>query len=97
MKRNESNDNKGAIWTGIEDENLLIELDENKTINEIAKMHGRSDRAIKARINRIARQEIDAGESIDIVMNMVKMTKDEIQDIIYRHGKYLQTHKGTHK
>lgn len=91
-------DNKGKKWTDLEEDNLLTELSENKTINEIAKKHGRTTGGIATRISQIVYKEINAGESIDNVMNMVKMTKDEIQDIIDRRGKYiLQTHKGTHK
>jgi hypothetical protein len=91
-------DNKGKKWTDLEEDNLLTELSENNTINEIAKKHGRTTGGIATRISQIVYKEINAGESIDNVMNMVKMTKDEIQDIIDRRGKYiLQTHKGTHK
>lgn len=58
----------GAPWSKYEEETLLKEIAEGKTHSEIAKLHGRKDGGIAARLKKLA-----------IEMRVKKMSYDEIK------------------
>lgn len=50
-------DNRGAPWSSDEDNQLLVEFSENKSINEISTLHGRTGGAIHSRLVRLGKIE----------------------------------------
>jgi hypothetical protein len=79
--------NKFQPWSEIEDEILLEELSDNKSINEIAHNHKRTYGAINMRIGRIAYQLVLDNENIDIVMKKTKLTPKQLYATINKYSK----------
>jgi hypothetical protein len=79
--------NKFQPWSEIEDEILLEELSDNKSINEIAHNHKRTYGAINMRIGRIAYQLVLDNENIDIVMKKTRLSQTQLYSDIKKYSK----------
>jgi hypothetical protein len=74
-------------WSEIEDENLLKELDENISINQIARNHKRSIGAINMRIGRIAYQLALDSVDVDTIMEKTHLNPKQLYASIKKHSR----------
>lgn len=71
-------------WSDIEEKLLVELLKQNKTIKEIAKEHGRTEGAIKARQQLIAMELYNNNNTIEEIMNITKLSEKEINNYILK-------------
>ena len=83
---------KGVKWTEIEQNELLQELQNNLTVEEIAYRHKRTIGAINMRRNQIAAKMYSNNTTIDIIKNITKLKDYQINYIIkIKENKILDT------
>ncbi len=66
-------ENAGKYWTEEEEKKLMLEVQNNNSLEEIASNHKRTIRAITARVNHISRKMYEQGtppEEIASIMNL---------------------------
>jgi hypothetical protein len=74
-------------WSEIEDDILLQELEENKSINEIAKNHKRTVGAINMRIGIIAYQLALDNVDVNAIMGNTRLNPSQLYSSINKHLK----------
>jgi hypothetical protein len=74
-------------WSEIEDDILLQELEENKSINEIAKNHKRTVGAINMRIGTIAYQLALDNVDVNTIMGNTRLKPTQLYSSINKHPK----------
>ena len=73
-------------WSEIEDENLLQELEENISINNIAINHKRTPNAITMRIGRIAYQLVLDNIDVETILEKTKLSPEQLYTYIKRYS-----------
>ena len=85
FKKNNPNEecpeNLGLKWSINEENELIDSLREEKTIEEIARIHKRTIGGIKSRINIIVYKLLINGKSVEYINKNMNITKEEIEDI----------------
>lgn len=80
----QENSRVGLKWT-IEEEKLLLEnIKNNKTIDEISTIHKRNKGGIRSRLLYIAYNKLNDGISMNDIIEITKLSEDEINDYITR-------------
>jgi hypothetical protein len=75
--------NIGKIWTSQEELELLDELSDKKPLNEIAKSHGRSFKAIQMRIEYMIRKHYNEQKyPLSHLCSLYNKDEDEIKTIL---------------
>lgn len=77
--------NHYKIWNNDEEQLLLRNIQNNLSIDEIAKLHERTKGAIKARLKKIAINLYNKNESIDKIQIITGLSKSDILDTIKRN------------
>lgn len=81
--------NIGNIWTKDEEMQLYEEIADNKTIQEISKIHGRTVKAIEMRIDFIIRKKHEENYTINSLSKLFNKTEQEIKSILQKEPKKL--------
>jgi hypothetical protein len=74
--------NTGAYWTKQEELQLMDELSDQRTMDDIAKIHGRTPKAIEMRIESLIRKQHKDNYTISSLVNLYHKTESEIHRII---------------
>uniref|UniRef100_A0A6C0K050 Uncharacterized protein n=1 Tax=viral metagenome TaxID=1070528 RepID=A0A6C0K050_9ZZZZ len=74
--------NTGTYWTKQEELQLMDELSDQKSMDEIAKTHGRTPKAIEMRLESLIRKQHKDNYTISSLVNLYHKTESEIQKII---------------
>lgn len=74
--------NRGNIWTPQEEKQLMDEIKNRETMDEIAKRHGRSQKAITMRIENMIRKDSQNNVPLKDIMKTYHKTEEEVQQII---------------
>jgi hypothetical protein len=74
----------GNKWTKKEESQLLSEINKNIDYDNIAKIHNRNVNGIAARVRHIAYEMYKNNISIDEIMRITKLSKDQVDDVIKR-------------
>jgi hypothetical protein len=74
--------NTGTYWTKQEELQLMDELSDQKSMDEIAKTHGRTPKAIEMRLESLIRKQYKDNYTISSLVNLYHKTESEIQKII---------------
>ena len=86
--------NTGKKWSGDEINNLLNEIKEKKEIKDIAALHKRTVGSIQSRLRVIAASKfIDESKSIPEIIEITKLSKEEIIDAISKREYYDEQKK----
>ena len=76
----------GVYWSDEEETRLLQLLHEEKTHEEIGRILERTSGAITARIKHIAREMYDKGISNLDIMNITKLSNEDVIEVIEKHN-----------
>ena len=79
-------ENQGNRWSAEEEAKLLEELAADKSIDDIADEHKRTEGGIRSRITQIACNRIEAGESMELVIQATKMTEKQILESVNKRA-----------
>jgi hypothetical protein len=74
--------NCGTKWTPLEEQQLLNEIEQAKSINDIANLHQRTNGAISSRLRLIAYNFYQTGLSIDEIIQKTKLDRLDVLDAI---------------
>jgi len=81
-KENDCINNFGAFWTKHEESQLLQELKEKKTFNEIAEIHKRGTGGIRARVNKIIKLYFEKGHTVDKIASLLCLDESYVNKVI---------------
>lgn len=76
-------------WNDFEENTLIKEMKEGKSLASIAKSHGREESAIKKRLVVMLGKMLKEGFSFESALKAVKVTKEEFADFLIT-GKFKQ-------
>ncbi len=76
-------------WTKDEEKQLIKELKENKSYEELTKIHNRSVSALMMRYNKIIYDNIEAGKSKSSLAKLMNTTIDKITQSYYEHKAFI--------
>ncbi len=82
---------RGVKWSDPEEAILLRLIEENLSLAEISKLHGRSIRSIKNRLIIIARTMIANGSTLITAMSITGLTSTEIEPTNKRKRSYTES------
>jgi len=68
----------GVLWTSDEDTQLIQEIGENKSIEEIAKIHQRMTGGIESRIRHLAAKLANEGKLVEEISNILNISIESI-------------------
>lgn len=74
--------NTGSYWTKQEELQLMDELSDQRTVDEIAKIHGRTAKAIEMRIEALIRKQHKENYTMSSLVNLYQKTEAEIHRIL---------------
>ena len=74
--------NTGNFWNKQEELQLMDEISEKKSLDEIAKSHGRTPKAIEMRLEGIIRKQYSDGYTLSSLMNLYNKTEKDVKKII---------------
>lgn len=74
--------NTGNFWSKEEELQLLDEIGDKRTVTEIAKLHGRTPKAIEMRIDALIRKQYSENYTMASLMNLYNKNEKEILRII---------------
>ncbi len=77
-------------WTKEEEKQLITELKENKSFEELSKIHDRSISALMMRYNKIIFDNIEAGKSKKSLAKLLNTTVDKITQSYYEHKAFME-------
>lgn len=77
-------------WTKEEEKQLISELKENKSFDELSKIHNRSISALMMRYNKIIFDNIEAGKSKKSLAKLLNITIDKITQSYYEHKAFME-------
>jgi hypothetical protein len=77
-------------WTKDEEKQLITELKDNKSFDEISKIHNRSISALMMRYNKIIFDNIEAGKSKKSLAKLLNTTIDKITQSYYEHKAFME-------
>lgn len=84
-------------WTKEEEKQLIKSIKENKSFDELAKIHNRSISALMMRYNKIVFDNLEAGKSKQELAKILKTTTDKITQAYYEHKSFLEKKELTSK
>lgn len=93
---NQAEANKGKPWLPEEIQNLLTEIQQTKTHEEIATVHGRTVRSIQLKLRSIALDyHVNEQKSQEEITELTGLTKEQIEEAIEEHNTVINaTRKG---
>jgi translation initiation factor 2B subunit (eIF-2B alpha/beta/delta family) len=74
--------NTGNFWSKEEELQLLDEIGDKRTVAEIAKLHGRTPKAIEMRIDALIRKQYSENYTMASLMNLYNKNEKEILKIL---------------
>jgi hypothetical protein len=74
-------ENSGKYWSYVEDKQLVLEVRNNKSLEEISSIHKRTVGAITSRINHIARNLFQDGKTKEEIATMLNLTPECINNL----------------
>jgi len=74
--------NTGNFWSKEEELQLLDEIGDKRTITDIAKLHGRTPKAIEMRIDSLIRKQYSENYTMASLMNLYNKNEKEILKIL---------------
>ena len=74
--------NTGNLWNKQEELQLMDEISDKKTVEEIAKSHGRTSKAIEMRIESLIRKQYQNKYTINALMTLYNKSEQDIKKII---------------
>jgi hypothetical protein len=77
-------------WTKEEEKQLITELKENKSFEELSKIHNRSISALMMRYNKIIYDNVEAGKSKKSLAKLLNTTVDKITQSYYEHKAFIE-------
>ncbi len=77
-------------WTKDEEKQLIKEIKDNKSYEEISKIHNRSISALIMRYNKIIFDNIEAGKSKSSLSKLMNTTVDKINQAYYDHKSFVE-------
>jgi hypothetical protein len=77
-------------WTHSEEKELLKQIIEKKSYEQIAKIHDRSVSAILLRLNKIVYDNIEAGKSKESMAKLLKLSVEKITQIYYEYKAFIE-------
>ncbi len=77
-------------WNKDEEKQLIKELKEKKTYDEISKIHNRSVSAIIMRLNKIIYDNVEAGKSKNSLAKLIGVPADKITQSYYEHKAFME-------
>lgn len=77
-------------WNKEEEKQLIKELKDKKTYDEISKIHNRSVSAIIMRLNKIIYDNIEAGKSKNSLAKLIGFSADKITQSYYEHKAFME-------
>jgi hypothetical protein len=87
----------GTKWTEEEETQLLSEINKNMKYKDIAIIHNRTINGISARVKHIAYQLYQKNNTIDEIMRITKLSKDQFDDAIKRRENKVREIKHAEK
>lgn len=87
----------GAKWSNNEELELLDEINENKTVKQIAEKHERTIGGIKSRIRHIAYDMYKNDIPLSEIENKTRLNKKEIEYLIDKRVKHNKVKKDEYK
>ena len=87
LRENPETSNVGKKWSEEEINDLLNEIKNNKSLDEIAKIHKRTPSSIKSKLMSIAIKLLEKNMDINEVSKVVNLSVKSIQDYIEKYGK----------
>jgi len=89
--------NIGTLWTPEEESQLLEELQQQIPITDIAKKHGRTEKAIRMRIeSMIKKQHQRHGYTVSTLMSLYSKSEQEIKAILSEESQSTSTSSSSH-
>ena len=77
-------------WTKDEEKQLVKEIKEKKSYDELSKIHNRSVSALIMRFNKIIYDNIEAGKNKQKLAKLFDMSIDKINQSYYEHKAFLE-------
>lgn len=68
-----------TIWTSEEELNLCHQIKLGQSIEKIAKLHQRTEKAIEMRLATIFKKRLEKGEKMNVLMNEFNLTEKQIR------------------
>lgn len=90
-----NNERVGMRWTKEEERTLLTQLTMNMSVEDIANQHKRYVGGIAARIRKIAYDMYKQNVDITIIMDITKLTKEQIDEVIANKGVESSSNKSS--
>ena len=79
----------GQPWLLEEHNQLIEELQNQKSIREIAEKHNRTEGGIKARIKLIIKQFHEKGKTAQEISDIFSLSLKEVEELIYKQNKEI--------
>jgi hypothetical protein len=77
-------------WSKDEEKQLLKQIKEGKTYDELAKVHNRSVSALIMRFNKIIYENIEGGKNKSSLAKLLNITIDKVNQSYYEHKAFLE-------
>lgn len=77
-------------WTKEEEKQLIKELKEKKTFEELSKIHNRSISALMMRYNKIIYDNVEAGKDKNKLAKLLGISVDKITQAYYEHKAFME-------
>ena len=77
-------------WTKDEEKQLIKEIKDKKTFEELSKIHNRSISALMMRYNKIIYNNVEAGKDKSKLAKLFGITTDKITQAYYEHKAFME-------
>jgi hypothetical protein len=77
-------------WTKDEEKQLIKEIKDKKTFEELSKIHNRSISALMMRYNKIIYDNVEAGKDKSKLAKLLGITTDKITQAYYEHKAFME-------
>lgn len=81
-------------WTKTEEFDLITDVRNGKSIEQISLDHNRSVNAIEMRLKKIIYENVMAGKSITNISNMLHINEDKTRCYFYSYKEFKEKHTG---
>jgi len=88
IPKQEGFENMGSSWRESEENQLLDEIKEGHTYDQISKAHKRTVGGITARLKQIALEQYKKEMPMDEIIKLTRISKNDLIDIIIRREQY---------
>jgi len=79
-----------ARWTVQEERNLIQDIKNNKSFQELAPKYNRTPNALELRIKKIVYDNISANKSIDMIGGHLNLPTDKVKQYFYSYKEMLE-------